>query len=356
MRVAAVVAALIAISALHMLTPVSELHWHNALQHLYYLPIVFAALSFGWKGGLCAALLAALSNAPHNWATWTTSPNYAIDQLWEIPLFCAAGLLTGVLAERGRRQRAELERTTRRLSEVYQELQNNFDSMKRAERLFALGQLSAGLAHEVRNPLASIAGAAGMLERSQRLETRDRECVQIIAKESRRLNDLLTHFLSFARPRAANFQQIDGAALIHSVMQLAAHAAGERSDLSLRQEVDPGLGRFEGDPELLTQVLLNLLINAMQAMPDGGEVLLSARPRGGKVLIQVRDEGCGISPQNRDRIFDPFFTTKETGTGLGLSTAHQVVEQHGGILSAEANAEKGTTFSVLLPLRHEKTA
>lgn len=348
------VAALAMISALHALTPVAELHWHNALQHLYYLPIVFAGLSFGWLGGVGAALLAALSNAPHNWATWTSSPNYAVDQLWEIPLFCAAGGLTGVLAEQGRRQRAELERTTKRLSEVYQELQNNFETMKRAERLFALGQLSAGLAHEVRNPLASIAGAAGLLQRSPRLEKRDLECAEIIAKESGRLNDLVTHFLSFARPRAPKFQEIEVAALFDSVLQLAMHAVGERSGVVLRQEVDAAVGGFDGDPELLTQVLLNLVINAIQAMPEGGEVVLVAKPRGGRVLMQVRDQGGGIGAQDRDRIFDPFFTTKETGTGLGLSVAHQIVEQHGGILSAEANPDRGTTFSVLLPARREK--
>jgi len=353
-RIAAVIAAIVAISVLHQIAPVSMLHWHNALQHLYYLPIVFAGLSFGWLGGLATALLAALSNAPHNWTTWTTSPNYAIDQLWEIPLFCAAGVLTGVLAERGRRQRAELERTTSRLTEVYRKLQDNFESMKRAERLFALGQLSAGLAHEVRNPLASIAGAAGILQRNLRLEKKDAECADIIVKECRRLNHLLSHFLDFARPRAPNYQAIDAASLFDSVIQLAAHAAASQPPVTLRQEVDAALTPFEADPELLTQVLLNLLINAIQAMPEGGGVLLAAGPQNGRVLIQVRDEGCGIGPADRDRIFDPFFTTKQTGTGLGLSVAHQIVEQHGGILSAQPNPGKGTTFSVLLPLHRER--
>jgi len=353
-RVAVIISAIFTISVLHQITPVSMSHWHNAFQHLYYLPIVFAGLSFGWLGGMAAALLAALSNAPHNSVTWTVSPNYGIDQLWEIPLFCAAGVLTGVLAGRGRRQRAELERTTNRLTEVYQKLQHNFESMKRAERLFALGQLSAGLAHEVRNPLASIAGAAGILQRSTRLEKKEGECVDIIAKECRRLNDLLSHFLDFARPRAPRYQAIEAASLFDSVIELAAHAAGDRPPITLRKEVDVSLTTFEGDPELLKQVLLNLLINAIQAMPEGGTVLLSVRPLGGRVLIQVRDEGCGIGAADRDRIFDPFFTTKQTGTGLGLSVAHQIVEQHGGILSAEANPEKGTTFSVLVPVHHER--
>jgi two-component system sensor histidine kinase HydH len=351
--VAAVAAAIAFISVLHQTTPVSMAHWHNALQHLYYLPIVFAGLSFGWLGGLSAALLVALSNAPHNWSTWTTSPNYAIDQLWEIPLFCAAGVLTGVLAERGRRQRAELERTTSRLTEVYKKLQDNFDNMKRAERLFAMGQLSAGLAHEVRSPLASIAGAAGILQRNLRLEKREGECLDIIAKECRRLNNLLTHFLDFARPRAPKYQAMDATCLFESVIELAAHVVG-RQAITLRKEVDAALKPFECDPELLTQVLLNLLINAIQAMPEGGTVLLSGRPRNGRILIQVKDEGCGIGAADRDRIFDPFFTTKQTGTGLGLSVAHQIVEQHGGILSAEPNLDKGTTFSVVLPVHHER--
>jgi signal transduction histidine kinase len=106
---------------------------------------------------------------------------------------------------------------------------------------------------------------------------------------------------------------------------------------------------------MLKQVLLNLVINAVQATTgESGEVLVSASQRDGRAFIQVKDEGCGVSQENRDRIFDPFFTTKENGTGLGLSVAHQIVEQHGGILRAEANDTRGMTFSVLMPLRHER--
>jgi signal transduction histidine kinase len=105
---------------------------------------------------------------------------------------------------------------------------------------------------------------------------------------------------------------------------------------------------------LLKQVLLNLVINSIQAMPDGGDVMVSARTFEGRVLIQVKDEGCGIGALDRDKIFDPFFTTKETGTGLGLSVAHKIVEQHGGILKAEENPTKGMTFSVQLPVRRSR--
>jgi signal transduction histidine kinase len=352
-RVAAAVAGVLLVSLLHLVTPLSMLHWHNVFQHLYYLPIVFAGLNSGWRGGLFVATVACVSNAPHDFLSFSVLPHYAIDQILDFPVFCAAGILTGTLTERGRRQRADLERTTQRLTEVYRQLQDNFEQMKRAERLFAIGQLSAGLAHEIRNPLASIAGAAGILQRNLHLERKDAECLEIISKECQRLDGLLTHFLAFARPRTPQYRATDFRVVIDSVMELAAHSVG-KSLVQLRTEISPGLPPVECDPELLKQVLLNLIINAIQATPGRGEVLVSACLRGDRLTVAVRDEGCGIGGADRDRIFDPFFTTKENGTGLGLSVAHQIVEQHGGILTAEANPGGGTTFSVSLPLRHER--
>lgn len=353
MRGIVVATGILLISVLHQTTPLANLHWHNVFQHLYYLPIVFAGLTSGWLGGLAAAVLAGISNAPHNIVTFKILPNYTIDQLLDVPLFCAAGVLSGVLAERGRKQRADLERTTKRLTEVYQELQDNFERMKRSERLFALGQLSAGLAHEIRNPLASVAGAAGILQRNSDLGRKDAECLEIISKECQRLNRLVGNFLDFARPRTPHYQQIDIVPVLDSVLELASHAPGKQR-IEFRKEVFPHLPAVECDPELLKQVLLNLIMNAIQAMPEDGEVVVSAMPRHERMLIQVKDGGTGIKPEDRDRIFDPFFTTKDNGSGLGLSVAHQIVEQHGGMLTAEANPGKGMTFSVSLPLRHER--
>jgi two-component system, NtrC family, sensor histidine kinase HydH len=352
LRVAIVAAGILVVAMLHHVIPLSMLHWQNALQHLYYFPIVLAGLSLGWRGGLAAAAFATLSNLPFNIGIWNSLPNFAIEQISEVPLFCAAGAFTGVLAERERKQRADLERTTKQLTKVYQELQDNFERLKRAERLFALGQLSAGLAHEVRNPLASIAGAAGILQRNLRLEAKEAECLGIITKECQRLNHLVAHFLAFARPRDPRYQSVEIGSLFDSVLELAAHAVDGRP-ITLRREVG-AIGPIQCDPELMKQVLLNMVINSIQAMPHGGEVLLSAKPRDTRVLIQVKDEGCGIGALDRDKVFDPFFTTKETGTGLGLSVAHKIVEQHGGILTAEGNPKKGMTFSVQIPMRQSR--
>src|SRR5208337_1512282 len=169
--------------------------------------------------------------------------------------------------------------------------------MKRAERLSALGQLSAGLAHEIRNPLASIEGAAAVVQRERVSEERRREFLDIIQKESRRLNQLLTSFLNFARPSPPDLKTVEIDGLLDSVMVLARHA-GETSRWELKKEIQPGLLRLVCDPEQMKQVLLNLVMNAIQAMPQGGTVVLAAREDRHKVTIDVQDQGCGISAQN----------------------------------------------------------
>jgi signal transduction histidine kinase len=352
-RATSVALAILSISVFHHVLPLSDLHGHVVFQHLYYLPILVAALSFGWVAGLAAAVLAGISHLPYIYLSWQAGPSHAIDEILEIPLFCLAGVFTGILSERERKQRERLEQATTQLAGVYRELQENFERMKRVERLYAVGQLSAGLAHEIRNPLAGIAGAVGIMERNTGSESKRTECLNIIKKETERLNRLLSSFLDFARPRPPQYQTVELPGTLASVMDLANHAI-DRKPIHLGTEIPPDLPKLECDPEQVKQVLLNLLINAIQASPDGGEVLLSARSEDSKVIIQVKDQGCGIAPEDRDRIFDPFFTTKESGTGLGLSVAHQIVEQHGGVLRAEANAGKGMTFFVTLPLRRER--
>jgi two-component system sensor histidine kinase HydH len=355
-QIAGVTAAIAIVTALHYLTPSTWPLAHNVLQHLYVVPIVIAGIYFGWLGSLVAAALAGVCYAPHVAATVAAGvpPGYLSGQVAEFADFLLAGVLAGVLAARERRQKEALEGTTRKLAEVYRELQENFDRMKRAERLYALGQLSAGLAHEIRNPLSAIAGAAGILKRAQSSSDRQSECVSIIDKECQRLDSLLVNFLEFARPRAPRYQSVDIAALFDSVAALSAHGIGQNK-VGVRKEIAAGLPELHSDAEQLKQVLLNLLINAIQAMPEGGEVVLSCRRQAGRILMQVRDQGCGIPAEHIDRVFDPFFTTKENGTGLGLSVAHQIVGQLGGMLTLEANAGRGMTFSIQLPAGSRET-
>lgn len=346
---AALIAAAIAGTTLaHFLTPSSLILWHNIFQRLYYLPIVYAAVVFGRNGGLLAAVVSGVCYIPHIVTAWHAFPGYVINQYAEIVLFFLVGIATGLAADEQRRQRAELERTATQLAEANRELRESFERLKRADRLAAIGHLSAGLAHEIRNPLAGIEGAAGILEQKGLTAEQQAEFLGIIKKECGRLNRLLGNLLDFARPPVPQRQTIEVGALLDSVAGLIAHAGTARS-VRIHKEVVPPDLTMQGDSELMKQVILNLLLNAIQAMPDGGEVRVTAGCDRSHLLIEVSDEGCGIPPENMDRMFNPFFTTKESGTGLGLAVAHQIVAQHGGTLRARNNPMRGATFTVQLP-------
>jgi two-component system, NtrC family, sensor histidine kinase HydH len=338
------------IGVIQYLTPLTVTHRLYILQRLYYVPIVLAGLSLGWRDGLIVALIGGLAFAVGTPSIWNVSPTDVLDQLLEVCVFCLVGGVAGVLADRHREQDRALQDAAYDLQRVHRELQENFESMKRAERLSALGQLSAGLAHEIRNPLASIEGAANVLQRETLSEERRREFCDIIQKESRRLNRLLTSFLDFAKPRPPQLRMVGLDDLFDSVMVLAQHA-GHAQQLEVRKDVQPTLSTLECDPDQMQQVLLNLVMNAIHAMPQGGTVVLAAHQDETKTTIDVHDQGSGISPHDLDRIFDPFFTSKERGSGLGLSVAHQIVSQHGGTLTIARNSPEGATIRISLPLK-----
>ena len=308
----------------------------------YAIPVALAAVLDGWRGGL---LLSAISAG----AVFAFSPDQSIttrclDCLALLLLAC----LTAAAAGRERRLLHHYRKVADQLSGVYEKVQANFEGMKRVERLSAIGQLSAGLAHEIRNPLASISGAAAILARSQDLDQKSARCLEIITSECERLNGLLTNFLNFARPRPPRLQTIQLEPVLDNVLELASHGVRGKA-VRFEKQVTSGLPPVECDPEQLEQVLLNLMINAIEASPEGGTVTLSAAAEESRIAIGVVDSGHGVAPAHIDRLFDPFFTTKEHGTGLGLPVAHQIVRQMGGSLLAQANAGQGMTFSVVLP-------
>jgi two-component system, NtrC family, sensor histidine kinase HydH len=332
-------------------TPDESEHWHYIVQRLFYFPIIVAGLSLGWRGG---AIVAALSSVVYLLRHETLGPFDWIDRYLEAAMFCLVGVLTGVLSERERKQREGFRTTATRLEEVYRELQHNVEHLKRAARMTALGHLSAGLAHEIRNPLASIEGAAYVAQ-TEPDPARASEFLEIIRKETARLNGLVTQFLEFARPRAPQMIPTDAAALADSVLNLVRQVASQ-NNVSLRRFVDETITPVTCDPEQIKQVLLNLVLNAIQAMPGGGDVSVSAKKTENMLLLRVKDTGPGIPPERVDEIFDPFFTTKQNGTGLGLPIAYQIVEQHGGDLALETNSPEGCSFIIRLPLEGKADA
>jgi len=321
---------------------------HNILHHLNILPFMLAGLFFGWRGAFKTLLLASVLQAPSIYRHWHKAPTDAQDQIVELSTFGAAGIIAGILADRERMLRLRVEATKHELETVHTELQQNIEQLRKTERLTAAGQLSASLAHEIRNPLASISGAAGILSRGQATQQSQRECLEILTKESQRLNKLLTNFLVFARPRLPRLQPVDVANLLQSVTALAQHAAADRQ-ITLQLTPVVAIGDITCDPEQIRQLLLNLLLNAIQASPEKGSVIVATQLHQNTVQIEVRDEGEGITAKDMERIFDPFFTTKQNGTGLGLAIAATIATQHGGLLTCHPNAPRGVCFMLQLP-------
>jgi two-component system, NtrC family, sensor histidine kinase HydH len=343
MRRVAVLAMFATIAAAQRFTPHDRANLQSILSCLYYFPVTIAALYDGWRGGLLVAALAAA-------ALWQAP----VVRYPEIASLVAIALLIGFYTDHERRQKSKYQELAGELSGVYEKLQTNFEGMKRAERLSAIGQLSAGLAHEIRNPLASIAGAASILRRNQQLDAKASKCVDIIDSECKRLNGLLTTFLNFARPRPPRLQTVHLDTILDSVIELAQHAIG-RKRIDFRRSIASDLPSIECDSEQMTQVLLNLVINATEASAEGSVVTLAAERADDATNIRVIDEGSGVATEDVDKLFDPFFTTKETGTGLGLPVAHQIVGQMGGSLTAHRNPGRGMTFSIAFPLKRTHT-
>ncbi len=348
-QVAAICVGLCVITILHYtMSPHSE-HAHDLLQGAYYFPIVLAALWYGARGGLWTAALAAVLYIPHIVITWSTEPSAQASKFDEVALFFLFGGLTGILSDRERGKTAELRKTAEQLGSAHEELKKSFESLRRAERLSALGTLSAALAHEIRSPLSAIEGAVEILGRPSLSSEQRHEFTAVFRREIERLNGLLYQFLEFAQPRPSVRRRTDIHQLVGGVCNLVAEMASTRKIGLVRPKLDAAVPKLAIDPDQIKEVLLNLVMNACEAMPDGGKIELFLEKRPDLLIVGVRDEGAGIQQADLQRIFDPFYTTKAEGTGLGLSIAQRIMEQHEGRIEAERNPERGMTFRLVFP-------
>jgi two-component system sensor histidine kinase PilS (NtrC family) len=229
------------------------------------------------------------------------------------------------------------------------ELRRMEEQVKRGERLAAIGGLAAGIAHEIRNPLASISGSIELLRSAPQVEAENRALMEIVLREVDRLNTLVTELIDYAKPRAPLPVSIDANAAIKETVRVFAQ---DRSGppVSVRFEELAGKApTVHADPAQLRQVIWNLLRNAAESMPDGGEVVVTLGSDDDWCTIGVRDHGVGIPREDQDRIFEPFYTTKARGSGLGLAIIHRIVSAHGGVISLSSAVGEGTTVTVRLP-------
>jgi two-component system sensor histidine kinase PilS (NtrC family) len=222
------------------------------------------------------------------------------------------------------------------------------EAVRRGDRLAAVGQLAAGLAHELRNPMASMSGAVELLSRGQGLSTAERRLMEIVMREAERLNALVTDFLAFARPTPTQLQPTDIAALADETLGVFRHGPSV-THVELTRSGAASM-RIMADAAQLRQVLWNLVQNAADAMHGEGAITVDVSlTSAGMCRLAVSDTGPGIPEENLQRLFEPFFTTKEKGTGLGLAFVHRIVEAHHGRVEVQSSPGQGATFAVILP-------
>lgn len=346
--------AVLAITAFHYGTHSFHHLQHDVYRRLYYLPIIIAGFRFGFWGAVSTSLLATVLYIPH---AFFYSPNIdpadTLDKLMEIMLYNIIALVTGGLVLLLRSEGRKHEKTAERLQTTLDHVERIQFQLRIAERLAAIGQLTAGLAHELRNPLSSIRGTAEILADDYSPDHPKYEMAGVLLKESARLNEILDSFLDFARPRPLQIQEKDLRSELSNVVEtLNQHSAKGEHDIVL--DVKGDVPRVQVDPDRLMQVFLNLGINALEAMEKKGTltIRLSTKTRDDRRCVSIifQDEGPGIDQKTVEKIFNPFFTTKQSGTGLGLPISHRIVEDHGGRIEVTSTPGEGSTFEILLPV------
>jgi two-component system NtrC family sensor kinase len=254
----------------------------------------------------------------------------------------------------------KVEASNKELKLAYQMLLQRQEQLIQSEKMAALGQLSAGIAHEIRNPLTSIKIFIQSLEKESGLEENQKEDFRIIVKEIDRINEHITLFLNFARPEEPLFQAINMNELVREPLNLLT-AKLKNSDIHPVMSLADDHPPTEGDRKQLAQVVLNLMLNAVEAMPQGGTLTIcstvTVNPESRQEFLQliIKDTGHGIPEKDRPYLFDPFFTTKAGGTGLGLSIAYSIIQKHNGRIEVESELGKGSSFILSLPVQKEKS-
>ncbi len=315
-----------------------HVHWIHAIHGRFcYIPIVMAASWFGIRGGLYAATTISVLVLPYVFIFAGETRDLA-GEFAEIIFYYAIATLIGVLVEREFKARKKQQEA---------QLQ-----AERSHELSLVGQIAAGVAHEVKNPLASIKGAADILTDDETLPAEREEFKAILRNEIKRIDATVTEFLAFARPKETKLERLNLSEVLQtSLRQTEAEAA--RRGIRVESDLDADI-YVNGDLDKLHQMTLNLILNAIQASKQDDTIVFRLKTDSSNtVRLTIRDAGVGIDAVDLKRVFEPFFTTRSSGTGLGLAIVKDIVVTHIGEISIESRRGKGTTVTVTLPLYKE---
>lgn len=324
------------------------------------MPVISGATAFGLAGAAIVSLAAC--GVYLSFLLFLGADQYIpSDQVLELVLrsifLPVVGYLTHELAQANRLEAQKAQAVAEELAKANRNLKEAEAQVRRAERIAALGQLTAGLAHELRNPMGTMKTSAEMLSRSVAGENEvAREMAGFIVEEVDRTNSLITRFLDFARPQHLKMESGELSAMLdRAIVRFEREqTSAKRNGITIFKNYSLDVPPVRFDAELMERVIVNLLTNAAQASPQNSVVTVKTQLTGdGRAEIAVIDRGSGIDPKNMENIFNPFFTTKSDGVGFGLAIVAKIVDEHGGFIGVESTPGEGSVFRVQLPLERE---
>jgi signal transduction histidine kinase len=347
----------VVIAILHTLTPGHMILYHDTFRRLSYFPIAIGAILYGLWGGVSLAILSCFAFVPHLFLFWARGPQAYYSELSEILFYLAAGVVIGLISSKENKLREKYKSLSEKLAASYKRLHDQTSQLVKAEKqlgesqkLSMLGHVSASLAHEIKNPLASIKGAAEILADEVPKDHPKHEFIEIMRSEISRLNNSVEDVLKYCRSRQNQNigSQMSAEKIIRHVVALLDTRLKEKS-IEVSIESDFSNGQFLTNEAAMIQVLMNIVINAVDAVSKNGKILIELIAHKEGNLIRISDDGPGIDQDVAKKVFHSFVTFKENGTGLGLSISKKIVESLGGKIHIEKSSLGGAAFIIFLP-------
>lgn len=321
------------ILCMHYFTSPTHEYYHTVYRILFYIPLIMAGFWFGLGGALTVCAIVLVLFSPYVIMWWQGLSVEEFDTLMEGFLYIVAALIIGLLSEREKKERgARIE----------------------AERLAAIGKTVSEVAHDMKAPLMAIGGFTKQVSRSLKSGDANQKKLDIVIKETARLESMVREMLDFGKPIDLDLSQENINEIILHSLEISQPLA-KKADVELELDANPdhSLPVIPLDASRMKQVILNLVANAIQASPAGEKVSARTSMNTNEVILEISDAGSGINGKDRENVFRPFFTTKKEGTGLGLPIVKRIVEAHGGQIDFHPNLGKGVTFVVKFPLSRQ---
>ena len=349
------------ISLLHYNTPTMNWQYHLVYMQAYFIPILLAAFWYGIRGGLGSALIISAIYLPHIMLQWGGLVENNLMRFMQIVLFNTVGYLTGLKAQgeqeekkRYRQAADELKKTLARVRTQSEQISEMEQQIRVADRLAIVGELTASLAHEVRNPLGSIRGAVEIIRSSVPEDVQQSEFFDILIEETERLNRVVENYLRFSRKSGDRLSVFDIRKTLHQLVMMM-QAPARKKQVRLQEKYPDTTFHVKGDPNQLWQVVMNIILNALQAVDPNGVISLILNDISGtgtqekRLRLTISDNGSGMSAEQLPNIFKALYTTKRNGTGLGLAIVKRIADENQWTLNVHSTQGVGTDFVMEIP-------